>query len=292
MSRTAQAALPWVVLLGTSCLLSLLIPLSSAHWHYTLGSSGVVEVTSPNPLFQCTYTQGYWKNHPEEWPLDNIDLGSVTYTRDESIAILEAPPCCDATLILAHQLIAAKLNVANGADPSDAAETIADADTWLTAHPLGSQPPNPERQEALALAENLEGYNAGFTGPGHCDDEPLPPVPTGGFILESLDATAKDGGIAITWKTALEWQNVGFYLYRSDASQEEPQRLTDDLIPSTIPCSVLGAEYTYWDETAQPGVTYVYWLENVDVFDQSTRHGPVVVPSGVQHTVHLPLLGR
>src|SRR5678810_970304 len=39
----------------------------------------------------CTLTQGYWKNHPDAWPVSSLKLGTHTYTKDELIAILKTP---------------------------------------------------------------------------------------------------------------------------------------------------------------------------------------------------------
>ena len=118
----------------------------------------------------CTCTQGYWKNHPDVWPVEEITIGGVIYTKEQATAILQTAVGDDATLILAHQLISAKLNVLNGADPSAIETTIADADNWLTEHPLGSDPPKPDRQQGINLAETLDAYNNGVIGPGHCED--------------------------------------------------------------------------------------------------------------------------
>ncbi len=63
----------------------------------------------------CPVGQGYWKNTPT-WPITQIMLGSQTYTQVEVLILLNTPPAGDASLILAHQLIAAKLNVAKGLD--------------------------------------------------------------------------------------------------------------------------------------------------------------------------------
>src|SRR5439155_6041416 len=78
---------------------------------------------------------GFWKNHPAAWPVSTLTLGSQTYTQAELLTILSTPvgsgTKADASLILAHQLIAAKLNIANGSDPTPVASTIADADALL-----------------------------------------------------------------------------------------------------------------------------------------------------------------
>ncbi len=117
----------------------------------------------------CTYTLGYWKNHPNNWPVEEITFGNVTCSKMEATAILETSPQSDATYILAHQLISAKLNVLNGADPSVIEGTITDADHWLLQYPLGSNPPEPERLVGIILSENLDNYNSGVIGPGHCE---------------------------------------------------------------------------------------------------------------------------
>jgi hypothetical protein len=79
----------------------------------------------------CVYGLGYWRNHPDAWPVDSLALGNETYTQAELLDLLNRPTRGDASLILVQQLIAAHLNVANGADDSTIAATIAAADTWL-----------------------------------------------------------------------------------------------------------------------------------------------------------------
>src|SRR5262245_55571020 len=36
----------------------------------------------------CTYTFGYWKNHPEAWPTSSLSLGCVNYTQAQLLSIL------------------------------------------------------------------------------------------------------------------------------------------------------------------------------------------------------------
>jgi hypothetical protein len=116
----------------------------------------------------CTHSIGYWKQHPETWPVDGLIFGKVAYTKEEALLIFDAHHRGDATYILAYQLIAARLNILNGADPSFLEKTLVDADAWLVANPLGSKPKNPGRKEGIALAEVLEMYNNGEIGPGMC----------------------------------------------------------------------------------------------------------------------------
>jgi hypothetical protein len=135
-------------------------------------TSNMVVQTSP-PTRNCTFTQGYWKNHEENWPVSSLTLGSVVYTKAQLLDILNEPAQGNGLLILAHQLIAAKLNIAYGADPSAAASTIAAADAQIGAlviPPVGSGFLAPNTVNAKA--KTLDDYNNGIIGPGHCATVP------------------------------------------------------------------------------------------------------------------------
>lgn len=119
----------------------------------------------------CVRSMGFWKNHPEDWPVDEISLGGVVYSQEAAIAILDTPAKGDATYVLAQQLIVAKLNVASGGDGSAINETIQAADVWITTHPLGSDPDKEAREEGIELAELLESYNVGEGSAPACQDE-------------------------------------------------------------------------------------------------------------------------
>jgi hypothetical protein len=56
--------------------------------------------------------------------------------------------------------------------------TITEADAWLKAHPLGSDPKGADREAGIALAATLDDYNNGVIGPGHCGDSEPSPAPT------------------------------------------------------------------------------------------------------------------
>ena len=118
----------------------------------------------------CPLTQGFWKNHSGAWPVSTLTLGTVSYTEAQLLTILETPPAGgDASLILAHQLIAAKLNLANGSDPCPIASIIAAADALI-----GSQvipivpritPSSTVGAQMVALASALDSYNEGVLTP-------------------------------------------------------------------------------------------------------------------------------
>jgi len=124
-----------------------------------------------NPGQNCTYTQGYWKNHSDVWPLQSLTLGAVSYNASQLLQILNRPAQGNGLVILAHQLIAAKLNIANGADPTVIQQTVVDADTMiggLIVPPVGSGYLSPGQTSGLTAT--LTEYNEGTIGPGHCDD--------------------------------------------------------------------------------------------------------------------------
>jgi hypothetical protein len=169
--------------LGASCGDSVCI---RAHYVTGGGSTKVAtHFSAPTPfdiICQCTFTQGYWKTHgpdasgnnDNEWPAAVLSggmlLGTVLYTADQLQDIFDTPPVGGNGLIsLAHQLIAAKLNVANGVDGSAVASAIAAADALigsLVIPPVGSD--SLASSATGALTTELDNYNKGLTGPGHC----------------------------------------------------------------------------------------------------------------------------
>jgi len=190
--------LPLVGLVIATGLMTVLIPVGETLWSKVLTISGRVQTG----IWPCTYTIGYWKNHPETWPVDKITVGGVPHKKDEAVEILKTQPMGDATYILAHQLIAAKLNLLNGADGGAIENAAVDADQWLMDHPLGSELKEEDRQAGLALAETLEGYNTGEIGPGACDGEVKTFTPTvTATPTETPTATSTDTPVATSTNT-------------------------------------------------------------------------------------------
>lgn len=131
-------------------------------------AKGNIGPTPLPPVGTGTGTIGYWKNHPEAWPVSTVTLGGVVYTKDEAIDMLKAAVKGDKSLSMAKQLIAAKINVAAGNDDSCISATIAAADTWLTNHGgVGSG----QRQwdDGDLLHDELDAYNNGLLCAPHRD---------------------------------------------------------------------------------------------------------------------------
>jgi hypothetical protein len=123
----------------------------------------------------CPLTQGFWKNHPDDWPsvvvnAGGLTLGTVTYTEAELITILKTPVGGDASLNLAHQLIAAMLNVANGSDSGPISATITDANGDIGSGgsgtiPEGIAPSSPLGADMVNDAAVLDAFNEGKLTP-------------------------------------------------------------------------------------------------------------------------------
>ena len=86
---------------------------------------------TPTTTPACPRTQGYWQTKPDAWPVSSLTLGSQTYTKQQLLALLGSPTRGDASVVLAQQMIAALLNIANGVDPTSVAGTLAHADALL-----------------------------------------------------------------------------------------------------------------------------------------------------------------
>jgi hypothetical protein len=103
-------------------------------------------------------------------------IGGVSYSEQQLLDLFNTVPTADASLILAHQLIAALLNTANGAVPSAAVkQAIDDAQTWMAANlgsnarlPCGVSAGSSAGQQATALTQDLDNFNSGLAGTAHC----------------------------------------------------------------------------------------------------------------------------
>ena len=85
-----------------------------------------------------TGTPGYWKNHPEAWPVNTITVGGIPYTKEQALSWLEQVGK-DRTITMFSSLVPAKLNVMIGNDASCVASAIAEADEWMQTYgPVGS----------------------------------------------------------------------------------------------------------------------------------------------------------
>ena len=130
----------------------------------------------------CSLTQGYWKNHPSkqpanwstnapDWPVGYLP-GDLFFTSGFTWQeILDEPVGGLAYVNLAHQYIAATLNVANGSTvPGSIATILASATSYFN----GTLLPVPDDATLVTWAGTLDQYNKGLypQGPIHCEGTP------------------------------------------------------------------------------------------------------------------------
>jgi YVTN family beta-propeller protein len=104
----------------------------------------------------CPQPAGFWKT--AEWPVETLMMGGVLYTKAQALALLKSNAKGDATRILVHQLIPAKLNALSGTD-EELQDQIELADAWLVANPVGSNPQGAARVEGLSIKDGLQTFN-------------------------------------------------------------------------------------------------------------------------------------
>ena len=137
----------------------------------------------------CTLTQGYWKTHSsygparydETWALVGAGVGAGIgsgtgadtpfYRSGKSYyGVLWTPPAGSAYYVLAHQFIAATLNVLAEADETVVAQDLATARAFFASTAPTTVLSKTQQAGLKALAGRLDAYNNGATGPGHCDE--------------------------------------------------------------------------------------------------------------------------
>lgn len=149
-------------------------------------ASWTVTVTVPCPT-GCTLTQGYWKTHSKYGPAPfdptwantgtpDFHEDTMFYTSGQTYyqVMWTAPKGGNAYYILAHQYIAALLNIRAGAATTPAVDAaLAYANTFFNTYTPTSTLSKTERANAIAAAGTLGSYNTGTIGPGHCSEDSI-----------------------------------------------------------------------------------------------------------------------
>lgn len=106
---------------------------------------------------------GYWKNHPEAWPVDQLTLGGRVFTKMQLLTLLRLGEKGDKTKHMLRELVAAKLNVAAGNDASCVQESIDMADSWLARFPVcsGVRASSMTWKRIMGVVKTLADYNDG-----------------------------------------------------------------------------------------------------------------------------------
>lgn len=121
----------------------------------------VIQLTPPNT---CPKSPGYWKNHRERWPVNELQIGDEIYNANELMNLLRGrnpngSQCgSDSSTALARMLVAAKFSILNGASPQNYADEIEEADEFLADYPPGSDPRGSRRNRANSLKDDLDCF--------------------------------------------------------------------------------------------------------------------------------------
>lgn len=130
----------------------------------------------------CTLTQGYWKTHSQRGPAPYDDNWANLGSLQEDTPFFSSgltwyqlfwtPPAGgNAYIQLAHQYMAAKLNILNGASTTPAVvAAIAWAESFFPGKTPATTLSKSVKAAAVAAAGTLGSYNEGLIGPGHCDE--------------------------------------------------------------------------------------------------------------------------
>jgi hypothetical protein len=180
------------------------------------------EATVNITVIVCPGGQGYWKNNKAGWPVTTLMLGTISYTQLQLMKILNTAVGtgnnADASLILADQLIAAKLSVANGSPAvQHVTDSIAAADALIGGNliPMKVKPNTALGKKMISLATFFANYNNGvFTqgcsAPANITGEQLiadneliagneiAQIP-GGFVLEQNHPNPFHGSTIISY---------------------------------------------------------------------------------------------
>ncbi len=135
--------------------------------------------------------------------------------------------------------------------------------------------------EALSVADADEATDIVYSNTG---DPALP------ITLKEFSAQYVEKGVALSWVTESEVQNLGYVLKRAIRYSENDLSSYEVIASYQTDDELYGAgttteqnTYAYIDNKVKPGVTYSYILEDVDYDGNVVAHDPVtiVIPENV-----------
>lgn len=118
------------------------------------------------------------------------------------------------------------------------------------------------RHKGELFPEEAQNYSLIITGAG----EILLPVE-----FSHMSAQWIKNGVALSWATASECENLGFEIYRSSSTDQSMQLITAQLIAGAGTSSS-AHHYEFFDHTAVAGHIYYYQIADVDYQGQKRYH--------------------
>jgi hypothetical protein len=114
-------------------------------------------------------------------------------------------------------------------------------------------------------------------------------MPPTAIELVSFTAVRQSDAVVVQWSTSFEESTFGYYLYRSTGTTRDGAVLvTEQLIASQ---GTFGGSYAVTDSNVQPGVTYTYWLDEVEI-DGTVSEIDSVTVNGSNGLIFLPYTSR
>jgi hypothetical protein len=86
--------------------------------------------------------------------------------------------------------------------------------------------------------------------------------------------------VRVEWSTETEMNTAGFNLYRGESADGPFDMKVNDQLIAPAKDPMTGGKYQYVDNTAKPGVTYYYRLEEVEKNGATNHYGPISVRAG------------
>ena len=122
----------------------------------------VLIIEIPVPCGPGTGTPGYWSQPRCVWPVSEITIGGITYSKAEAVAGIKLAIKGDKRWTLFAALVCAKLNVLIGNEDSCVKEAISLADAWWAMYNAAPVRANSDAwSQAEPLYWCLDAYNNG-----------------------------------------------------------------------------------------------------------------------------------
>ena len=212
--------------------------------------SGVDQLaTSPYVIYRG-HSGGYWNDDGDDVVLRDPSDNCIDYMAYDELGPIDPPPagCSWSSSTRANPQAPQGTSISLISDGADTDQ----ASDWATSG--DSDTVGPDSQGAS---------NEGSTA----------------VELTRFEAVAGSASILIEWETASEIDSEGFHLWRADARSGEYVRVSEALIPAQG-SPVEGASYEWTDPGVESGETYLYKLEDIDIYGTSAFHGPVEATAG------------
>jgi hypothetical protein len=92
-----------------------------------------------------------------------------------------------------------------------------------------------------------------------------------------FEGTGAQNAVILEWATASELDTIGFNLYRRGRLDGTMRPINNLLVQAQVPGAVEGASYIFKVDGLKAGKFYYFWLEDVDMYGNTTIHGPIYV---------------